>query len=245
MPERLPDGGTLWHGIITDITERRQAEDALHASLREKEALLKEVHHRVKNNLQIISSLLRLQAGQIEHPATVEVLQDMQGRIRSMALLHETLYRSGNLAQVDLADYLESVCTQLLRATNRRGTGAIAFDFALAPILLDATQAVPCGLLVNELAANCLKHAFPGGRPGTVRVRLQLVTASNPPLVELSVADDGIGLPPAFDLAALHSLGLQLVSDLAHQLRGTLAITPGSGTGAVFTVSFPCPSAPR
>ncbi len=239
--------GQLRQIVVTfvDITQRKRAEESLRQSLHEKEALLKEVHHRVKNNLQIISSLLRLQAGQIDHPATSAVLHDMQGRIRSMALLHETLYRSGNLAQVDLADYLQTVCTQSLRAAARRpGTAAIRLEFDLAPVLLDATRAVPCGLLVNELVSNCLKHAFPDEREGTVQVSLQpvppaplpvggtgLQTRDIPPAaLRLCVSDDGAGLPPGFDLTKLNSLGLQLVSDLTRQLQGTLEISTGPGT---------------
>jgi PAS domain S-box-containing protein len=221
-------------GTIQDITERKLAEEALRESLREKEALLKEVHHRVKNNLQVISSLLRLQSGQVENPGTREVLQDMQNRIRSMALLHETLYRSGNLARVDLADYLQTVCTQLFRATARLGSGTIRLQFDLVPVSVDATQAVPCGLLVNELVSNCLKHAFPNGRSGEVRVILQPVGGGLEH--RLTVADDGVGLPVDLDSAKLKSLGLQLVSDLCAQMGGRLDLGPGPG--ALFAVTF-------
>ncbi len=250
MPERMPDGSTLWHGIISDITDRRRAEQALHASLREKEALLKEVHHRVKNNLQIISSLLRLQSDQTDHPAATGALHNMQGRIRSMALLHETLYRSGDLARVHLADYLEAVCTQLFRA-HQRNAGAIDLRLDLAAFELDATQAVPCGLLVNELVANALKHAFPAGRAGLVHVELQVLplppaTGSAPGQpqspagvkLRLAVTDDGVGLPAGLDVKTLRSLGLQLVSDLARQLQGTLAFGPGAERGAAFALEF-------
>ncbi|MCY2988745.1 MAG: PAS domain S-box protein [Planctomycetota bacterium] len=211
-------------GLLLDITERKRSEEALRDALREKESLLREVHHRVKNNLQVISSLVRLQAGQIENPSTRAALQDMQNRIRSMALLHETLYRSGNLAQVDLAPYLQALCTQLFRSLVAR-PGSIQLRLNVASVYLDANQAVPCGLLVNELVSNCLKHAFPDGRAGEVLVEVQPVDGG--PTVRLRVADNGVGLPADFDLQRLHSLGLHLVSDLAGQLQGQLQICRG------------------
>jgi two-component sensor histidine kinase len=153
----------------------------------------------------------------------------MQNRIRSMALLHETLYRSGNLARVDLAPYLQSLCAQLFRSLVAR-PGSIQLRLNLASVYLDANQAVPCGLLVNELVSNCLKHAFPDGRAGEIWVEVQPVDGG--PAIRLRVADNGVGLPADFDLQRLHSLGLQLVSDLAGQLQGQLVI--GRGGNADF-----------
>ncbi len=234
--------GALHQIVVTfvDITKLKLAEGSLREMLREKESLLKEVHHRVKNNLQIISSLLRLQADQIGNPVTADVLRDMQGRIRSMALLHETLYRSGNLARIDLADYLEAVCTQLLRA-HQRSAGTIALRLELVPVELDAVQAVPCGLLVNELVSNSFKHAFPAGRAGEVRLELRALPAPDAATgrkVRLAVTDNGVGLPADLDVQNLRSLGLQLVSDLARQLQGSLEIGPGPGGGAAFALVF-------
>lgn len=227
--------------VASDITERRRNEEQLQQSLHEKEALLKEVHHRVKNNLQIISSLLRLQAAKIAHPAAAGAIQDMQSRIRSMAILHETLYRSGNLARVDLATYLQAIGTQALRSFGHHCGGTIELDCRLTSALVDATQAVPCGLLVNELILNCLKHAFPAGRSGTVRIDLAPCGSPAGPadeVLQLSVSDDGIGFQETLDLQNLRSLGLQLVTDLARQLHSTLDIRPNRPSGTYVGVVF-------
>lgn len=220
-----------------DITERKQAEAALRTALRDKEALLKEVHHRVKNNLQVITSLLRLESVRSEHLLTKSVLKDMQGRIRAMALLHESLYRSGQFAQVDLSSYLRQVTSKLFRALALE-PDTIRFHLDLAPVWLALDQAVPCGLIVNELVANCLKHGFPEGRRGEIHITLQLVAGG--PEVQLAVSDNGVGLPENFATRKAHSLGLQLVHDLARQLQGRLdaGSNPAPGSGAAFTVTF-------
>ena len=186
--------------------------------LREKESLLKEVHHRVKNNLQVISSLMRLQSAQVENPIAQAALRDMQNRIGSMALLHETLYQSGSFARVDLATYLRSLCSQLFHSLVV-DPESIQLRLDVASVSLDLNQAVPCGLIINELVSNCLKHAFPDGRAGEVRVEVQPVDGG--PALRLRVADNGVGLPADFDLQQLHSLGLQLVSDLVGQTPGS------------------------
>jgi PAS domain S-box-containing protein len=234
-PQREPDGGVLWHGFISDISERKRTDQLIRDSLHEKEALLKEVHHRVKNNLQVITSLLRLEAGRIDEPATRAVLKNMQARIRAMALLHESLYRSENFARVDLAGYLRQVATQLFRGQNS-DLGAVRLTLDLAPASVGIDQAIPCGLVVNELMTNSLKHAFPAGRGGEVRVTLHTTAEGH---IELRVCDDGIGLPADFVQRQGHSLGLQLVSDLVKQLQATFAIGPG----ACFTLRF-VPRAP-
>ena len=220
--------------MVLDVTARKKADAALQESLHEKEALLKEVHHRVKNNLQVISSLLRLESGQIEHGATKEVLRNMQERVRAMALLHENLYRSGNLAQVNMGVYLGAVCQQLLRSGMAQSAGSIDLQLNLAPLGLEMNQALPCGLLVNELVSNCLKHAFPRGRDGRIRVDLQ--PASEGGAWCLRVEDDGVGLPAGFEIGRLHSLGLHLVSDLSRQIQGRLEFA--SPHGASFAVIF-------
>ena len=238
MPLRRPDGSIYaLCGISTDISEIRQTQEALQASLKEKVALLNEVHHRVKNNLQVITSLLRLEARRSNQPDTKTVLTEMQGRIRSMALLHESLYRSGIFASVELGTYLRQLATQAFRAQSSIN-GSIQLQLDLNPVQVSMDQATPCGLLVNELISNCLKHGFPDNRQGEVRIALQTLagTTGDATRVRLCVSDTGIGLSADFESRRGNSLGLQLVSDLTQQLGGCLEIGPGPG--AAFTVTF-------
>ena len=239
-PTFSPDGKPLQsRGTVQDVTERVLAAEVIQLSLREKDALLNEVHHRVKNNLQVISSLLRMEAGRSAQPDTKSVLGEMQGRIQAMALLHESLYRSGTFAAVDLGAYLRQVAIQSFR-TLTTSQGAVQLHVDLASVQVEMDQAVSCGLLVNELISNCLKHGFPAGRTGEVRLELQRVDGM--PELRLRMSDTGVGLPADFEAKRGHSLGLQLVSDMARQLDGRLEIGPGPG--AVFTVTF-TPPAPR
>ncbi|CAO3435945.1 AAA family ATPase [Azospirillum doebereinerae] len=201
-------------------------------ALEEKEALLKEVHHRVKNNLQLVTSLLNLQANRIADPAVAALFADSRDRVRSMALVHENLYRLGNFARVPMKAHLESVCAHLLRAYAAQG-GMVRLATELEDLQLDLDRAVPCGLIVNELVSNALKHAFPDGRSGTIRVTLA-VTAEQ---ASLSVVDDGVGLPDGYNVDTVDSVGLQLVCDLTSQLHGTLR--HASAEGAAFTIRFP------
>ncbi len=219
---------------FADITARKRAEAALRVSLGEKEAMLKEIHHRVKNNLQLVSSLLRLRGNQLQNAEGKAALMDTQQRIRSMALLHEALYRSGNLAQVNLAAYLENVAAHLFRAFPS-APERIELHQNVAPLLVSLDTALPCGLLVNELVTNSLKHAFPGDRRGSVSIEVEKLT---PSLVELTVSDDGTGLSGGFVPDLAQGLGLQIVSDLVRQLSGTLRYD--GAAGAAFRIQFPC-----
>jgi two-component sensor histidine kinase/PAS domain-containing protein len=232
--------GRLW--VHRDITASKQTEALLQASLREKEALLKEVHHRVKNNLQVITSLLRLEGRRSAQPLTRAVLEDMQGRIRTMAVLHESLYQSGTYASVDLGVYLGQLVHQVFRAHGLENM-RVALILDLASVVVGMDQATPCGLILNELVSNSLKHGFPSWHAGEVRIRLQPVTGAG--AMCLQVRDDGVGLPPDFQSRYKSSLGLQLVADLARQIDGELDI--GLGPGACFSVVFtphcPTPSA--
>ncbi|OIQ75266.1 blue-light-activated histidine kinase 2 [mine drainage metagenome] len=231
----LDDSAQVTHYVALkqDVTQRSLDQQALQASLQEKVALLHEVHHRVKNNLQVMTSLLRLEAARSAEPATQRVLQEMKGRIFAMALLHETLYRSSHFSSVDLAVYLRQLASQVLRAQSARGT-AVRLVLDLTALNVGMDQATTWGLLVNELLSNALKHGFPDGRAGVVTLQLQPGMATGQWC--LSVHDDGVGLPADFEQRRTRSLGLQLVSDLVRQLGGTLDIGPGPG--ALFAVTF-------
>ncbi|MFO0762793.1 MAG: sensor histidine kinase [Byssovorax sp.] len=205
-------------------------------SLAEKESLLQEVHHRVKNNLQVMSSLLRMEGRRTSSAEARAMIGEMQGRILSMALLHETLYRSRDFAEVDLSAYLGRLAEQLLRAAAPGGTIKLALNLAPAQIGLD--QAIPCGLLANELMSNSLKHAFPGGRRGTLTI--DLAREGEGGALVLRVSDDGVGLSPDAEARSQRSLGLTLVHDLTRQLQGTLEIDGARGVSSTlrFTPSI-------
>ncbi len=215
------------------ITDRVKAEEQIKASLHEKESLLKEVHHRVKNNLQIITSLLNLQAETVQDPTTVKLLRESQNRVRSMALVHETLYRSGDFGRIDLATYVDAICNFLSRAYGI-DSSRIQIEVYVDDVSLDLDRAIPCGLIINELISNALKYAFPENRNGRITVRL---TSNSDEYYTLIVADDGVGLPPELELGRLKSLGLQLVNDLVLQLTGSITMEPSHGTR--FCIRFP------
>jgi two-component sensor histidine kinase len=218
--------------VLVDITERKQAEAQLQASLHEKEVLLKEIHHRVKNNLQVIASLLYLQSDQLKDPADLALFEDTQNRVKSMALVHESLYRTGDLARFNFAHYIESLTSHLFQAHVAESSG-ICLAMELDEVVLDVDTAIPCGLILNELLTNAFKYAFPDGRSGTIHITLRAADEH----VTLSVRDTGIGLPKDFELGSTESLGLQLVGMMTEQLGGMLTLTCEDGT--VFTISIP------
>jgi PAS domain S-box-containing protein len=227
--------GTNW-----DITSQKANEAALQISLKDKEALLKEVHHRVKNNLQVIISLLRLEEQRSAAPESIHVLKTMQGRIFSMSLLHESLYRSGTFASVDLGDYLGKIAAQAHR-TQLTQDEPVRLRMTMGSLPVGMDQAISCGLLLNELVSNCLKHGFKDGRAGEVRVVLEPAnpeTVQEDALWRLRVSDTGVGLPPDFEEKRQTSLGLQLVGDLSQQVKGKLQIESQPGAGAEFEVIF-------
>ncbi|NJL44828.1 MAG: response regulator [Leptolyngbyaceae cyanobacterium SM2_3_12] len=213
-------------GIVDDITERKEAEAVLQRSLQEKELLLKEIHHRVKNNLLVVSSLLELQANYLTDPQAIQYFEDSQHRIQSMALIHEKLYQSSNLAQIDLADYLDLLLTQLCNAFDARTRNIVA-TLDADSILLNLETITPCGLIVSELISNCFRHAFPPQQGGHL-----WVTAHQGPdqRITLQVRDDGLGLPADLDIGQTESLGLQLVSLLTQQLQGDIQVQRQGGT---------------
>ena len=213
--------------------ENAQLYETLQASLSEKQALLKEVHHRVKNNLQLISSLLSLQSERTEDSAVAELFADSRNRVRTMALVHENLYRAGDFGKVEMAPHIRTLCAHLTGVYRVRDR-AIELIFQLGDCQMDLDRAVSCGLLVNELVSNALKHGFPEGRSGRVRVELQSLPGGEGALI---VSDDGVGLPPQIALGESESLGLQLVEDLTKQLNGSIRVERYFGT--TFTISFP------
>ncbi|HEY0931823.1 MAG TPA: histidine kinase dimerization/phosphoacceptor domain -containing protein [Gemmatimonas sp.] len=230
------DNGLVVLCVIRDVTERRKADQRLRDSLREKEILLREIHHRVKNNLAVISSLLYMQSTRVADPETIAVLEESQRRVRSMALVHETLYRSGNLSSVEFAEYAASLCEEV-RHSQRIPGQSIEFDLALAPITMAVDLAVPCGLILNELVTNAMKHAFPEGRPGLIHLTL---ANQEPGWCEMTVADDGVGAN--LGGSDRHSLGLTLVESLTRQIDGEFQLTQGL-PGTVARLRIPIPHA--
>ena len=226
------NGQTMFTVIMRDVTQRTQAEERIKASLHEKEALLKEIHHRVKNNLQVISSLLALQARAVTDETTKTKFHESRDRIHSMALLHESLYQSDNLAWIDFPVYIKQLADHLFRSYGVTAE-RIRLRTDLDRLFLNMDTAVPCGLIVNELISNSLKYAFPEGRDGEIHVELR---ESRDRTASLTVADDGIGLDPGFDWVNARSLGLRLVRTLAQQLDATLEV--GQGPGTRFQLTF-------
>ena len=222
--------------VIRDITERKQAEVQIKQSLQEKEVLLKEIHHRVKNNMQIISSLLDLQADTIQDEAVREIFTESQQRIKSMALIHERLYQSSDLARIDFAEYIESLTNHLVRLyRTKAGNATLSLD--IAPLFLSLETAIPCGLIINELVSNAFKHAFPKGQAGKISIELQPTVQGE---LILSVQDNGVGLPEEIDLQRTNTLGLTLVLTLVNQLKGT--ITQTNKQGSEFQITFTDPT---
>jgi two-component sensor histidine kinase len=211
------EAGTLLGAVNVpvDITEHKQAEEQLQASLHEKEVLLKEIHHRVKNNLQVIATLLYLQFDHLKDPEDVALFEDTQNRVKSMAFVHESLSRTGDLAHFNFADYIKSLTTYLFQS-HVAEVSRISLDMELDEIAFDVDTAVPCGLILNELLTNALKYAFPDGRSGNIHITLRAAAE----LVTLSVRDTGIGFPEGVDFRNTGSLGLQLVGMMTSNWGG-------------------------
>lgn len=240
VPIRDDDGRVIGSVVaIQEITELRRAQKVLHdreellkISLAEKEVLLKEIHHRVKNNMQVVSSLVALQADESEDAATREIFREIAQRVRSMAMVHEKLYQSADLARIDFADYVQSLLNYLWNAHGTSASG-IRLELDLQPVSLPVNAAIPCGLILNELIANALKHAFRGRENGKVTVALHDGEKGR---VRLCVSDNGSGLPAGFEWRKANSLGLRLVQMLARQLSAAVDVSGEKGTR--FTIKF-------
>ena len=213
------------------VLDRRRAEEALRATLGEKEVLLREIHHRVKNNMQVVSSLIGLQARDVTDPAIHEAFKELRGRIRTMALTHERLYRSGDLSGIDMAGFLRDLI-EPLQASFLRGPEKITWSVACDAPPLDVGTAIPVGLIVNELVTNAFKHAFPDERGGRLDVRLE---RRGRKALRLSVRDDGRGMPKKAEKK--ETLGMEIVRMLTTQLGGTLRVQ--GRPGAEFVIEFP------
>lgn len=221
-------------GTVTDITESKRAEGQIRASLEEKEVLLKEIHHRVKNNMQIVSSLLHLQSRSVKDPAVLETCRECHDRIQSMAMIHEHLYRFESLAQIDFSEYARSLVVMLFHSYASNGA-AVKPQLQIDKIFLGIDTAIPLGLIINEVVSNCLKHAFVNRHDGVVK--LDFHAGPSEGQFMLSVRDDGVGLPVDFNLEKPASFGLRLVKVLAQQLGGRLAFH-GNGGGTGFELIF-------
>ena len=216
--------------VLRDITPRKTIEHELVTALEDKEALLREVHHRVKNNLQVIASLLSLQSNAIRDKRAQEVFRESWRRVRSMGRLHDQLCQSGDLAHIDMNEYLRDLATHMDEAYGASGIRQV---FDIAPVAVDMDTAMLCGLIVNELYSNALKHAFPEHAAGEVCVRLAFADDEH---LELTVRDDGVGLPEGIDLESARTLGLRVVALLIAQLEGRVEVDRRAGTA--FRITF-------
>ena len=209
-----------------DITKRKRAEEEIAASLKEKEVLLREIHHRVKNNLHVISSLLDLQSNLIKDGQALEVFQESRNRIRSMALIHEKLYKSKDLVRIDFAEYIKDLAGGLV-AFFGTDPEEISLKMDIDVEIPDIEMAICCGLIVNELVSNSLKHAFPDSRGGEIVI---LFHTNKDNRVALTFSDNGVGFPEHIDFKDTQSLGLQLVNTLTDQLDGEIELFGHAGT---------------
>lgn len=216
--------------VAHDITEKKYTEKKIIESLKEKEVLLKEIHHRVKNNLQVISSILNLQSSFVNDEKTLDILEESRNRIRSMAIIHENLYQTSNFSSINFSNYLLSLTTSLI-TSYRIHSGVVELKTQLDSVELALDQAIPCGLLVNELITNALKYAFPGNRSGIIFLGLTEKETS----IELVISDDGIGMPKEFSILNSDTLGLQLVNTLVEQLDGEIKVENSGGIKYLIT----------
>jgi PAS domain S-box-containing protein len=255
VPIEITASKTFWQGqpavivIIRDITERKRTEaqlkhfneelekqvagrtEALNKSLHEKEVLFKEVHHRVKNNMQIIISLLNLQSRTIDDPVVLKTIKESQNRIKAMALVHERLYRSGDISRIDLKDYIQYLARELFSFYGVKSQ-LIRFTINAPAINVNIDTAIPIGLMVNELISNAIKYAFPEGRKGEIVIDI----TKDKNTISLVIRDDGVGIPPDMDWRNAKSLGLRLVISLVEQLQGTIELDWSAGTGFTIVV---------
>src|SRR5258705_7609680 len=222
--------------VDTDISPNKELEEKLKSSLSEKEILLKEIHHRVKNNLQVIISLLNLQAGYLHDEETVRAMQEGQNRVRSMALVHEKFYQLDGISEIDFAEYIEKLC-QYIFQTYPETARKVSLDVESDQIALDLDTAMPCGLLINEIVSNSLKYAFPNGQEGHILIKLKALPENK---IQITVKDNGVGIAGEYHLENPSTLGLQLIGALTSQLNGEVEMFSDNGT--TFNITFTYPS---
>jgi two-component sensor histidine kinase len=217
--------------VARDISERKRLEEELKNSLKEKDLMMKEIHHRVKNNLMVIQSLLNLQSRYIKDTAARDIFKDSQNRAKSMAMIHESLYQSGDLKRIEFSDYIKTLAKNLFYS-YAADPGRVEINVNVDEVMLDVDTAIPLGLILTELVSNCLKYAFPDDRSGSVDVDFHLEDHK----YVLMVSDDGVGLPEGFDHEESESLGLMLVYSLSSQIKATVDLDTSHGTS--YRISF-------
>ncbi len=220
--------------IYNDITEKKQAEEKMIASLHEKEILLKEIHHRVKNNMQLVSSMLSLQMRYIRDEEDRELLQDSRNRIHSMALIHEKIYRSQDLARIDFNEYVNGLAAELINVYRTDST-RVRLNCDVRGVFLSLDEAIPCAQIINEILSNSLKYAFPDGRDGVINLSF---AREEDGIYNLEIGDNGVGLPDAVDVSDPMTLGLRLVDAFVTQIKGTMNVIRESGVR--YTIRFRC-----
>lgn len=219
------------NGLQDKLTERMRVESALKQSLCERETLVKEIHHRVKNNLVMVQALLELQSHGVKDEGSKAAFAESQERIASMGMIHEHLYSSEDIKHMNISDYIERLARKLID-NYRSVSGDVRLDLDLEEVYLDVEVMIPCGLILNELITNSLKHAFPAGRAGSLYVGLRRGSDS---AIALRVRDDGPGMPEGFELQRAQSMGMKIMSTLTAQLRGQLELGGSGGTEAVLS----------
>lgn len=232
-PIKVDDTIVAHYSIYRDISARKEAEAKLKASLKEKEVLLSEIHHRVKNNLQIVSSLLRLQSSNISDEHLLGMFKESQNRINSMALIHESLYQSEDIAKINFSDYIQRL-TNNLSAVYSKDLDSVRVLTKVKDVYLDINKAIPCGLIINELVTNAMKHAFPNGKIGEILVQME---KDDHLRHALTIRDNGKGIPKNFNFHTTTTLGMMLVNELTLQLNGTIELKREQGTEFIIRFS--------
>lgn len=220
-------GEVIFTAFVRDITERRRSEESMKGLLQEKEVMFQEIHHRVKNNLQVVSSLISLQSDTVRNAEARSAMMESRYRIQAIARVHEQLYRSNDLSKLEFDDYLRDLAGSTLRLYSGPSPTNVQIQYELDPVRLAIAEAVPCALIVNELLINSLKYAFPEARAGIITIRLNRDPEGQ---THIQVADNGIGLPDDFEWRQSATLGMELVGSLARQLRAEVRVTTKPGT---------------